>query len=53
MINKYHGTHIDVDADKPDWGKKWGVVSKYKHGCWCYICTLRWLEEQRKKGIKR
>ena len=42
MINEYHQTSIDVEADKPIWAKKWGAVPQDAEGCWCFYC---WLEK--------
>ena len=43
MINPYHNTEIVVNADRLDWGKRWGVAPRNAEGCWCYSCTMeRW-----------
>ncbi len=44
-LNKYHGTPIVVNADRPDFGKRWGVVKKSAKGCWCYTCTMAYLDK--------
>ena len=52
-LNKYHGTPIVVSADKPDYGKRWGIAKKQARGCWCYTCTMKYLDAQRTtKGKK-
>lgn len=47
MRNLYHDIEIVVNADHPDWGKRWGVVPKDTEGCWCYDCTIKfWASQQ-------
>ena len=48
MKNPYHGTEIVVNADRPDWAKRWGVIGKDAEGCWCYSC---WFEHIRRTGV--
>jgi hypothetical protein len=44
-----HGHEIVVNADKEDYGRKWGVAPKESTGCWCYDCTMKrqgeWVDE--------
>ena len=35
-----HGK-IVVNADRSDWGKKWGWAEWDDCRCWCYECTVR------------
>ena len=35
-----HGDRIVVDADRSDWGARWGVAPANDKRCWCYSCTM-------------
>ena len=48
-MKNMHGYEIVVDADRSDWGKKWGIAPKDDKRCWCYSCTTRRLKEAREK----
>jgi len=47
LFNPFHWSklyqrnrRIVVDADRPDWAKRWGAVPKEAEGCWCYTCYM-------------
>jgi len=48
-MKNMHGIEIVCDADRSDWGRKWGYGKEGDGLCWCYECTMKRLDEQRAK----
>jgi len=44
--NNMHGIEIVCNADRSDWGRKWGYGKEGDGLCWCYECTMKRLDEQ-------
>ena len=40
MAKNMHGFEIIVNADKSDWGIKWGLAPVGDPLCWCYECSM-------------
>ena len=40
MAKNMHGYEIVVNADKSDWGIKWGLAPVGDSRCWCYECSM-------------
>ena len=40
MSKNMHGFEIVVNADRSDWGIKWGLAPIGDPLCWCYECSM-------------